>query len=292
LTGVEISGRKDLKIERVLVKNAAGKLCADAQCNGFYEAFVLMIRTCDSAEDIATGTMISDCEVSDFKGGYCTAIGIAGNGSGSLGKVSGTVQNCRVKFPPKVSGDFFAAYGSGGSNGILYENNISWGANKGFNNDYQTGEKIALRGNLFLDVTDAGSRGAVLLASHNSVLEGNIFSLIGTGTGGGGVAAVAIGGMNSTNWSGAENWILQGNLIFTAGTAPAGISFAASGDKPLDCVFQDNRMSGVTSNDGLPNPDTFNHWYNNTDFSGNNNLPSISSLQITNRWDSSKNGPP
>jgi hypothetical protein len=280
LTGVYVSGKENLSLERILVVNAAGKM--ENQSGSQLEAFVIGLSTADSSSTPATGISIRDCEVSSFQGGYCSAIGIYGKSANdianpSVGKVSGVIQNCRVKFSPWTTGDALYAYNISGASGSVLQNNVTWNAMRGFNNDEGSSENLVIRGNMLLGISGQ-NWGIFVGAATNSVIEQNTIEIKENDTTG-----ITLAGAGYQGVTGASDCVVRGNIVrysYGVNFGTGSSSFAFPAQLATNCTFENNRIDSRLGNSGLVSNNNI-YWLNNTDLLGNNTLPNISTWQTS-----------
>lgn len=166
---IQILGNQDLRIGNVLVRNAASRRInhAGQQSEGFqvylYNPWAGGVRGDYRIDRVA---------VTDYQGGYTSAICINGN-------ATGIVERCTIDLASDQSqryGINFAA----GINRFSIAHNTVWNATRGINND--TGPvcpNVTISSNRFVQC----STGMLLANSVSNRVVGNFISLDGTGCG-------------------------------------------------------------------------------------------------------------
>lgn len=169
LCGIQLLGNRGMRIENVLVRHAASKKVN--RQGQQYEAFLVYIFNQWSTNQ--PGDYFYDrVAVTDYEGGYVSAIYANGNATGIL-------QNCTVD----LASDRSQRYGlnfAKGINQFTIRSNTIVNATRGINND--TGPKctnVWIVGNQFLRCTT----GLLLANSYSNYVIGNTFSLLGNGSG-------------------------------------------------------------------------------------------------------------
>ena len=239
----------NLRVERVKAIRAAG-LRYDQGGKLNPETFVITVGPHGDTEQ-PWGYRIHDCEVSEFAGGFCTAIAIAG--AGSRGGATGVISGNRVRL--SEPGQF--AYSGYASSGILIENNVAIGAHRGLNWDTGQGRNLVVRGNFFLEQPAIG---AMLGGAEDSVFENNIIELTGSNS-----VGIKMSAKNSV-FPGASGWIIRNNVIRNLSK---GKNFAVqfvNEVPPPGSVFEYNRVDPSLKFGDLGKG--FESWSNNTDLEG------------------------
>ena len=161
---VGLAGR-DHTIRRVKAINAYGQLPVS-------ETFVLHIGIGEGQSD---GNLIEECEVSSFKGAYCSSIGLIVGSTGA--SIGGIVRNNKVYDLHAASGpSLCTAYGFAGLKGALIENNFSYRCDIAVNIDTYKSQNAVLRGNQFYACRN---RGLSLVGDslENYVIEDNLIEI-------------------------------------------------------------------------------------------------------------------
>ena len=112
------------------------------------EAFILSIA---AGQGDGQGNLIENCEVSSFKGSYCTAISFAGGVPFNDNLIGGIIRGNKV-YDLHSSNRFSLcfAYGGGGGRGVIFENNTSVRCDVPVNIDTGRSYNVVFRGNQFL----------------------------------------------------------------------------------------------------------------------------------------------
>lgn len=169
LCGVQLLGNRGMRIENVLVRHAASKK-VNRQGEQF-EAFLVYIYN-HWAPDPPGDYFFDRVAVTDYEGGYVSAIYANGNATGIL-------QNCTVD----LASDRSQRYGlnfAKGINRFTIRSNIIANATRGINND--TGPvctNVWIVHNQFLRC----NTGLLLANSYSNHIVANTFSLSGAGSG-------------------------------------------------------------------------------------------------------------
>ncbi len=169
LCGIQLLGNTGMRIENVLVRHAASKK-VNRQGQQF-EAFLVYIFN-QWAPKPPGDYFFDRVAVTDYEGGYVSAIYANGNATGIL-------QNCTVD----LASDRSQRYGlnfAKGINRFTIRSNSVVNATRGINND--TGPictNVWIIGNQFLRCTT----GLMLANSYSNYIIGNTFSLPGNGCG-------------------------------------------------------------------------------------------------------------
>jgi hypothetical protein len=123
------------------------------------------------------GNVIEQCEVSGFRGTYCTAIGLGGLPVSSNRFISGIVRENKVYDLTNASGPrSLIAYGGGGVRSAVFQNNYAHGCVMGVNFDSGDTSDITIQGNQFLACSYSGISffGQVL---ENIAIEDNLIEI-------------------------------------------------------------------------------------------------------------------
>jgi hypothetical protein len=156
-------------IRRVKAINANGNY-------PLHENFTLFISM--GLRDLSEGNVIEDCEVSSFKGTYCTAIAIGGGAEFYNTKyVQGAIRRNRVYDLDNPSAPGFQhAYGMMGARDSVFEDNYAARCAVGFNCDTGVLRDSVIRGNRF---TACKLRGFALAGKffENVTVEANFIEM-------------------------------------------------------------------------------------------------------------------
>jgi hypothetical protein len=169
LCGVQLLGNRGMRIENVLVRHAASKK-VNRQGEQF-EAFLVYIYN-HWAPDPPGDYFYDRVAVTDYEGGYVSAIYANGNATGIL-------QNCTVDLESDRSQRYGLNFAKG-INRFTIRSNIIANATRGINND--TGPictNVWILQNQFLRC----GTGLLLANSYSNHIIGNTFSLSGNGSG-------------------------------------------------------------------------------------------------------------
>ena len=246
-SAVFLSGTKNA-IRRVKAVNAYGE-------PPLSETFVLALGSGGGQSD---GNVIEDCEVSSFRGSYCTAIGFVSPIAASF--ISGIIRANRVydlRFTRGPSTGI--AYGGGNLKGVIFENNFSYRCDHAVNIDTGKSQDVIFRGNSFLGCK---ARGIGLFGNQldNFVLENNLVE-IDFASRDYGIICSDYGGFSRLTGFKIRNNTLRsmGGLNSSAG----GIALSVSNAETF--LVTGNRIES-TLKSYFPSPRVF--LFDNTDFAG------------------------
>ena len=244
LSAIRMYGQ-NLRVNRVLVLNAASRLSSDQ------ESFIVNLK--GVWRDNRPGyCYIGNTVVTNFAGGYTSALHIAGIRSNEeQGDATGVIENCKVYLPGEAQN--FGLNCGGQTINVTFRNNEVHGAGRGINNDTGPNFNFRILNNKFLE-----SRvGMNLKATDHGVCKGNEIHLEkNLDKAAYGIAVVPfIPGLSV----GASNWIIEDNTIHgnykRTGEPDIGISTATlpsvvQGKRNLEwfwainCSVSNNRLIG------------------------------------------------
>lgn len=221
------------------------------------EAFILSIA---AGQGDGQGNLIENCEVSNFKGSYCTAISFAGAAPFSDKLIGGIIRGNKV-YDLHSSGRFSIciAYGGSAGRGVIFENNTAVRCDVGVNIDTGRSYNVAFRGNQFLECKQFGI-GLFGQDLDNYVLENNLIEIDATARSWA-LNIFDYGGQNKI-----RNFRIRNNVVRATGGR-----IGAFGGIAIDVVNGDScSVTGNRVEEGLRN------WFkgpglvcfDNTDFSG------------------------
>src|SRR5205823_2080679 len=169
LQAIRLLGTQNLRIERVNVINAASKSTKGA---------VILCDTSQSALSPASGILVSECEISSYQGGDCWAIKVfgktqAGSETSRVGKASGIIEKCIVKFPASEG----SAYNLYGASGFIVRNNRSYNGSRAFNNDSGYSEYLIVQDNIFVGAQHQNDGAITIQAAERSLLQNNLVEI-------------------------------------------------------------------------------------------------------------------
>lgn len=204
---------------------------------GVYPTFENFIIAISNYGFVSEGNLIENCEVSSFKGTYCTAIGLAGPGFiSSLKQIQGIVRGNKVYDLINTSGPSgLIAYGGGGIRDSVFERNASYRCQTAVNIDSGKSRNVTFVGNVFLGCKYIGI-GLSGQSLDNFVIEDNLIEM-DSASRNFGIHCHDVGGRNKLT-----NFKIRNNTLRTvSGLASAGGGIAVS-------LISDGESFSVTGN--------------------------------------------
>jgi len=249
-SAVQLIGQRHT-IRRVKAINAFGRL-PDS------ETFILTIGNAGQDSD---GNLIEECEVSSFKGTYCSAIAFGGPVGGTK-TIGGIVRGNRVyDLHGGHARSTAIAFACGATGGALFENNVAYRCDIAVNNDTGKSLNVIFRGNQFYACRTRGI-GLVGDDLENYIIEDNLIEIDPIRADWGIVISDGSGNDRVRNFKIRNNVIrpLSGLVGFAGGLGIFAVraeGFSITGNRVeggLRSAFSGSGVSGFDNTDFVGNP--------------------------------------